>query len=85
MKKRKPGIIRKFFIFRKLDRLTRGELAMQNYLKANLNELLNLNLDHKTDQKTLDQISFLQKECDKTTDKIKVLQEEKKKTYLKLI
>jgi hypothetical protein len=85
MKKRKPGIIRKFFIFRKLDRLTRGELALQVYLKTSLNELLNLNLDHKTDQKTLDQISFLQQECDKTADRINELQEEKKKTYLKLI
>jgi hypothetical protein len=81
MKMHKPGLIRRIFIVWKLERITKGELALQTYLKTILDELLKL----KPGPKTMERINHLQLESIKTTAKITQLQVEKKKTYFKLI
>jgi hypothetical protein len=81
MKKPKIGIIKKFFIVWKLERITKGELALQTYLKEVLDELLTL----KPGPDTMELINELQLESIKATAKITQLQVEKKKTYFQLI
>lgn len=81
MNKNKPGIIRKFFIFRKLDKLTAGELTLQNKLKESMDEMLRLNPVGSN----MYRLRVLQNECIKTTDELKLLQDKKKKEYFKLL
>lgn len=81
MSKFKPGIILRFLICWRIERLTAGELEMQTYLKEILDELLML----KPGPKTNTRIDFLFQESNKVTSQIKILQDKKKNLYLKMI
>jgi hypothetical protein len=74
------GLIRKIFILKKIERLTAGELALQNYLNESSEELSRLKLSINT----VDRILFLKDECTKSAIKIIELQEKNKKARLSL-
>lgn len=74
-------LIRKFFIYRQIEKLAALELKLQTDQEKNLNELLRL----KVTRINSDRIKFLQEECLKAIKEIAYIQEEKKKVYFKLI
>lgn len=78
--KKKPGLIRKLFIYKQIERVQAGELVLNKYLSTILDELLII----KPNSKTQDRINFLFQEEKKLHEKLKELEDKKKKLFFKL-
>lgn len=81
MKMRKPGLIKRLFIYWRLERLTAAELVMQQYHKRCLDEILTL--DPKKDGSS-EKIVHLKLETVKAMSKMLLFQNKKQALYQKL-
>lgn len=81
MNSSKPGLIRRLFIYWRLERLTAAEVVMQQYHKRCLDEILTL--DPKKDGSP-ERIAHLKLETVKAMGKLLLFENKKSKLYQKL-